>query len=535
MSRNKKPVILVALLLSALILLPALFWIALKVVGSGDAIQPGDASRSPVELSPAQAVDFDLSQLAEAVEKLLAEDMADALRKGDVSLDYVADLKAEAEKAAKAMSSGKLRQAKERYTSVLAAAEGRLADIAAANKARDLKESISGELQRLGFLRSAFEATYSEAVASYNSALSALEAGDFDSAMAAFGTAAGVLGELEAAYTRQVADLLEAGNLALQEYDLIPARQAFQSVLAIDPAQPAATEGLARVSSLEDIADSVEVIRTLEAEGQLEAALAALDQILAQHPDNLFLQNQRLSLEQRIRQRNFDAFVAASIEAEEAGDTTRAIAELEAALKLRTDAAQQARLAALKEKKKLEELELLLAEAFQSLKEGHYQVARDLYQKATEIDPNSKEARTGLEKASSLYLAGIRYSQNVASAQRHIEEGRFPLAAKLFNQAMSSRPAKLAPAKVKEEEAIRAVLEAQSREVPIVVQSDGRTFVSIIGVLPPERFRSMDLKLFPDVYKVRGTRKGYKTVEMDLKVDATRGAATIKVECTEKI
>ena len=100
---------------------------------------------------------------------------------------------------------------------------------------------------------------------------------------------------------------------------------------------------------------------------------------------------------------------------------------------------------------------------------------------------------------------------------------------------MASRPSQLTPAQLKKETEIRGVLETQTKEVSVVVESDGRTYVSIIGVLPPDRFKDKDLKLFPDVYKVRGTRKGYKDVEIELKVDATKGSQTIMVECTERI
>ena len=47
--------------------------------------------------------------------------------------------------------------------------------------------------------------------------------------------------------------------------------------------------------------------------------------------------------------------------------------------------------------------------------------ARKLYREAVALAPESKEARTGLEKASSLYLANIRYTQNIASAAKYLK------------------------------------------------------------------------------------------------------------------
>ena len=169
------------------------------------------------------------------------------------------------------------------------------------------------------------------------------------------------------------------------------------------------------------------------------------------------------------------------------------------------------------------------------MKSGRYEVARNFYKEAVSLAPDSKEARAGLEKASSLYLANIRYSQSLAAATKQIKDGRFPIAAKLFNEAMASRPSTVGPILQADEARIRAALAAQLNEVEVTIESDKRTYVSMIGVLPPDRFREEKLKLFPDVYKVRGSRSGYESVEIDLKVDATKPNPTITVECTEKL
>lgn len=525
---------MVAVFLGALILLPVIIWVVSAVGGSNHPVPPAQDGSGPAS-SGGEPADYDLSQLAEKTDKLLSGEITEALQKGDISLDFVAGLNEKAEKARSEMRRGKMQSAKERFLSVVAAAESQLAAIGAADKARSLKESTYAELQRLDHLRDSFENTYREAVESYNAALRWLREGAFLQAVDEFELAGAILGDLEARSIQQVAGLLETAQAALEKYELEPASEAFQAVLEVDGSNVAATEGLAMVAALEGIEDAIEAIQVLEAGGQFEEALAAIDQLAEEYPDNPFIKNQRAFLEARIIERDFNSLVASSVEAEEAGDFTAAIADLEAALKLKKNSDQQARLAKLEEEYKAARLEMLLADGFQALKSGRYEAARNLYKEAVALDSNSNEARTGLEKASSLYLAGIRYSQNISSAQRYLDEGRYPLASKLFNQAMTTRPAKLASAQLKKEETIRDILETQSEEVPVVVTSNGRTYVSIIDVLPPERFRETDLKLYPDVYKIRGTRKGYRDVEKEWKIDATKGSPSINIECTEKI
>jgi tetratricopeptide (TPR) repeat protein len=535
MTRNKKPVVIVAIVLTALIVLSLLLVLFARLGGSNTSEIRSASAGSLASANGAETVDFDLQQLAAKANSLLEQDLAKALRQGDVSLEFIADLKRNADKGETAMQRGKLESATEYYNSVVAAAESELAALALADQARALNTSTYAELQRLEFLKAAFENTYREAVETYNTALRALNAAEYQASIDDFEMTSAILGDMEARSIQQTAGLLEAAQQAIETYDLVTARSAYEEVLALDAANPQASEGLVMVTALDGIAEEVKAIRALEAKGELDAALAALERLAAGHPQNPFIKNQRASLEARILERDYQALLASSIQAEQAEDFDAAITDLAAALKLKSTAEQAARLVQLKQKYKAARLETLLSDGYDALSAGRYEAARTIYKEAVALVPDSKEARTGLEKASSLYLANIRYSQNIAAAAKYIKEGRFPLAAKLFNDAMSSRPSNVAPLQMAEEARIRTILEAQSKEVSVTIESDKRTYVSIIGVMAPDRFKEETLKLFPDVYKVRGTRSGYETVEMDIKVDATKSSTTFTVECTEKL
>jgi tetratricopeptide (TPR) repeat protein len=534
MSRNQKPVVLVAIALGALIILPLIVLMVSR--SGGDAAPTSAAGQSAASGgNNANGADFDLRQLADRVEGLLSNELAAAVRKGDISLDFVADLNRDAERARDAMASGKSERAEQFYRSVLQSAEGQLATLALADKARALNDSTYAELKRLEFLKSAFENTYREAVETYNSALQALNAGEFQASVDDYEMTNAILGDLEARSIQQIGSILESAQSALQAYKLPAAKSAFEAVLQIDSANTAATDGLAMVQALEGIASEVKAIKALEDAGKFEQALQQLDALAAQDPNNPFLRTQRKAIEARIVERDHQALIADSIAAESAGDYEAAVSALEAAIALKPTAEQQQRLVALKAKYKALRLEQLLAAGFDALTAGRFENARDIYREAVALDANSKEARTGLEKASSLYLANIRYTQNISNTAKFIKEGRFPLAAKFFNDAMASRPTNVPPSQVKEESRLRSILDAQDKEVTVTIESDKRTFVSIIGVLPPDRFKDKDLSLFPDVYMIKGTRSGYKPVEIELKIDATKSSPTITVECTEKL
>ncbi|TVP75931.1 MAG: hypothetical protein EA353_12960 [Puniceicoccaceae bacterium] len=530
MSRNKKPVLIVAVVLAALIIIPLILLLVSRMGGSGGGgLNDSNGNRGS---APAEVADFDLRQLADRANQLIEQDMAEALRKNDVTLAFMSGLKRDADRAAESMARGRLDQARASYERVIEATEARLSAIALADQAREMSGSTYAELQKMEYLKANFEHTYNEAVANYNSGLKSLNAANYQAAVDDFEMSLAILGDLEARAIQQIANMLEAGNQALETYELERASRAFESALALDRENKAAADGLAMVVALDGISEAVKTIRALEAAGQLEAALAELELLAKADPENPFIRKQRSSLQARIADRDFKALVAQSKKEEAADDYVQAIQTLETALKIKDSAEQAARLADLKERTKAMRLELLLADGYDALTAGRYESARNFYREAVALDPDSKEARTGLERSSSLYLANIRYIRNLEAASRYIEEGRFPLAANLFNEAMASRPGNVASSQAAEEARIRQILEQQSVEVSVRVVSDRRTFVSMIGVFPPDRFAQKELKLFPDVYKLRGTRSGYQPVEIEFKVDATQPNARITVECT---
>ena len=532
MTHNKKPVILVAIVLIALMIIP----VVVLMMSKGDGASPHDRSETHVSTgsSAAAPVDYDLRQLAERAEKLLSDDIAEALRKGDVSLDFIASLTKDAEKARDALSDGKLEKAETYYREVVEAAEAQLGALTLAETARALNDSTYAELKSLEYLKSAFENTYREAVETYNKGLRDLNAGDYQESISSFEMTSAILGDLEGRAIQQVGGMLEAAKAALAELELAAARSAFEEVQQIDSGNIEARDGLAMVNALEGIAAEVEAIKALVAEGEFNAAMGQLDALLAQHPNNPFLLNERKLIDAQLLERQFNAALERATAAEAAGDLLAAVTELEAAIAMRPSPELSARLEALKKQAKAARLEVLLETSYNALKAGRYEAARKSYREAVALAPESKEARTGLEKASSLYLANIRYSQNMESAAKYIKAGRFPLAAKFFNDAMASRPSTVPPSQVQEESRIRTELAVQSKEVAVHIVSDNKTYVSMIGVFAPERFKEKDVRLYPDVYKYKGERKGYRTIEVEFKVDA-RNPVELEVICTEKL
>ena len=531
MSRNKKSVVYVAIALGALILLPILLILVSKLGGGGPS-RPPSAGASTV--GSASVANYDLRQLAEKAESLLNDDLAEAIRDGDVSLDFVMDLKRDFDKAESALASGKSKKAAELYGEVIQTAELTLAGVTLAESARQLKDSTYAQLNELDHLQGVFKESYAEAVDHYNQGQNQFNEGNWKESVAAFEMTGALLGDLEARSLQQVQTLIEQAEAALNHYELDEAREAYEAVQSIEPNNTAASQGLAMVKALDGIASEVKALERLEEDGELDKALAMAEELLVANPGNAFLENKQAGLQEQVILRDFDALVAEAGKAEGEGDYEAAIKALESALTLKPDAQQATRLASLKEKYKAARLETLLSTGFNALKAARFEEARDIYKEAVALAPESKEARTGYEKASSLYLANIRYTQNLETSDKYLGEGRYPLAAKFFNNAMAARPSTVTSKQKADEDRIRTVLGQEGKQVELSIVSDKRTFVSMIGVFPPEKMKSKELTLFPDVYKYRGTRKGYQTVEGEIRIDSKKAGQEIEIICTVK-
>ena len=98
MSSSKKPAVIVAVILGGLIIVPIIALILFGGGGGGaNSGSGGDYGTSSP--SNATAADFDLQKLADEANALLVGPLADGLRSGAVSLDLIADLKKEANRA----------------------------------------------------------------------------------------------------------------------------------------------------------------------------------------------------------------------------------------------------------------------------------------------------------------------------------------------------------------------------------------------------------------------------------------------------
>lgn len=534
MAGSQKIVLIVGSILGALIVLPLLILLVSRSK-SNRVVTAGPLAMFESAVADSVGAGFELRQLQQQAVELMAGDLADALRSGEVPLAFIAGLDHLQQQASHALNMGDFVLATALYQDLLQRAQVELSALALSQQASELQRRTYAELQRLQPFRPAFEQTYQQAVAQYDAGLADAGSRQFAASVAAYEMALQVLQQLEMRTIERLEGLLLVGSQALQGYDLTVARSAFEEVLQLDADNSVALAGLSSADDLSKLGGRVLLIEQVEQAGDWDSALSQWQNLGLEYPENPVVSARIVQAQARLLTRDYQAKLLEVDSAEAAGDYKLALQALKSALDLKSSAELLARLQLLNKKLQAAELEQLLATGYAALQAGDFEAARNTYRSCVALAANSKEAQAGLEKASSLYLASIRFNQNLASAAKYVEAGRYPLAAKLFNNAMSLRPSAIGSQQLAEEIRLREILELQSQKVVISLQSDKRTYVSIISVLPPDRFRSTELRLFPDVYTIKGTRPGYVPIEVEFRVEAGLTNPVIKITCSEKI
>ena len=179
-----------------------------------------------------------------------------------------------------------------------------------------------------------------------------------------------------------------------------------------------------------------------------------------------------------------------------------------------------------------ESINSLLREAYTLENKWQWKAARENYLEILKAVPEHNEAKEGLLRTGNMLRTFLRYEQFIEQAQTAADQGRYPEAISKFNKAMGVKPASLALTSTVQQ--LKVLLDQQSEPISLTVQSDGKTWVSIVGFELIGKLRRKVIEILPGVYQVQGTRRKYKDVTFELRVKNGEDYGPISVICSEK-
>ena len=374
---------------------------------------------------------------------------------------------------------------------------------------------------------------YEKAVAYGNDGTGRFENGEFMASIFDFKQAMTELKAVEIAAELFIAEREIEGKIAFSKGEKAISKQIFSEILALQPDNELAKRNLERAPNIDILVSLLKKAKRQENDGDLEGALTTYKKAFEIDTRSARAQQGVTRVNRNIEKNNFDNFVLAAKAAEEKEDWDAAIATLEEATEMFPDKEKFSEdLVRVREVARLAKMEDARSRALASENDYEWIAARDAFIEVLELDRGNKEATDGLLRTGNLIRVLLRYNQLLEQAQELANQGEFQKSIRVFNEGMSIKPSYLPLEEASSN--LQKMLREQSKPVPVHFVSDGKTWVSIAGFEMLGRFEQKTARIYPGNYKVRGRRKGYRDILLEIRVRSGRDFGLIKVICFQR-
>ena len=356
--------------------------------------------------------------------------------------------------------------------------------------------------------------------------------GNFTGAKRIFEEGFAELKKAEQKLAEFVRENLLVGQRALTKGAKEEAKKAFQAALEKSQGNEVATIGLKRAENIDRVYALLQQGEKLEKETQYAEAAESYKKAFGLDPLSAAAQEGQSRASRLEKETKFAAAKGAADAAVKAKDWSKAIAEFQAALKVypqKTDV--QAQLKSARESAHKEAVQKALEKGFAYEKAYQWREAREAYNETLELEPNHADAKEGYTRAGTVIRALLQYEKYIEAAEQFANKAEFQSAIRRFNEAMAVKPSYLVNSDRVQQ--LHVLLMAQNNPVEVTFRSDGNTWVSIANFRPPTKLTdTLVLKMLPGDYQVKGTRKGYRDVDMLLQIRNGTTPPTVTVACT---
>jgi tetratricopeptide (TPR) repeat protein len=358
-----------------------------------------------------------------------------------------------------------------------------------------------------------------------------LNEGNFTGAKEVFDHGFAELQKATDALARHVQQSLLRGQQALAKGQREVAKEAFNAALEKAPGNEDAMRGLKRAENIDRVFALLLQGEGLEKQAQYAQAAESYAKAFALDPMSAVAQQGQARAARLEKETKFDAAFSAAQAAFKRREWDKVVAECQNALKVypqKTDV--QAMLKSARENAHTDAVKKALAKAYAYENEHQWKEARDAYNETLQLEADQPDAKEGYIRAGMMIRALLQYERYTRDAEQLASKAEFQAAIRIFNQAMSFKPAYLVNSEKVQQ--LHEMLMAQNKPVEVAFKSDGKTWFSITNYRLPSQFESSTIKMLPGDYEVIGRRKGYQDVHMLLQVRNGVPPPTVTVVCT---
>jgi tetratricopeptide (TPR) repeat protein len=357
---------------------------------------------------------------------------------------------------------------------------------------------------------------------------------DYAAALATLRAADADLAATERDAARQLAAALAAGQAALDSGDAATARRQFERALAIDPGNAAATRGLERSGTLDEVRRLLAEAALLEERGESAAAEAAYRKVLQLDRDAQAARTALARLGTQAAAAAFSAAMSQGLERLARREFESARAAFERAGQLRPGAPEVADgLAQVERGLAGRTIATHLVAAQEAERAERWPQALAEYRKALDVDRNLLAAREGVERAEPRAMLDAELAAVIARPERLFSsEVRGAARASLRQAHAVPSPG---PVLRQQVETVERLLAAAETPLRVALASDNATEVTINRIGRLGSFDRKDVELLPGRYTVVGQRAGFRDVRREITLVPGHEAPTVVIRCEEPI
>lgn len=377
--------------------------------------------------------------------------------------------------------------------------------------------------------------------AEFQQALQTIESGDelygygeYQASLERFGEALTALSHIEELGDRKLAEAKAAGAAAIESLNPNVAAGSIELAGAIAPDDPEVQELSARVASLEQVADLIVAGDEALDAGRYEAALQAYRQALELDPSHQRAAESVAVAQSELTASRFRRQMSLGFAALEQQDYDAARSSFEAAGRIYPADPAVARALAQVENREsatFASRDLERAASLEANEEWSEAVA--VYESLLAADPSLTDAKARLIPARVRADLDKRLNRYIGEPLRLSSEADYRRAQLALTDAQGIKPAgtrlSLQIGQLKE------LLERAATPVNVVFQSDNQTHVVLFRVAELGRFERTSLRLRPGRYVAAGTRQGFRDVRVEFTITGESQQETVVVRCEEPI
>jgi len=300
---------------------------------------------------------------------------------------------------------------------------------------------------------------------------------------------------------------------------------------AAAPASPAASQNAEQAQAVRQRLSSAE---RLAAAGNLPAAQSDFQEALRLDPQSQPAREGLQRVKSRLAAEEFRRWMGEGFTALNAGDLTHAKDRFLKAKALRPEASEVAEALAQTDRRlRTERIEAARQKALAAEQREDWAGTLAAYEEALGMEPTLQFAQAGKERAAALVTLERRIAVFVNQPGLLDSDAQLENAARLLQEIQAAPPVGLRLRA--EADKLETMVQTASTPLPVTIESDSLTEVSVYRVGRLGRFGTRELNLRPGTYTVVGSRDGYRDERLELVVRLGPEPIRVTIICKVKV